>query len=518
MKSHKIDDIWAKMDTEKGDLIERSRAYSRWTVTSVMPEESSANVEAQKGSVLIGARLVNHLANRIVDVLFPISKPFFTVALTPEAQLELDSELDENAAAEAKGAVRDGTAKLEKVAMRKLKLTEYRPVAILAAKHLIVTGNALLRRMPSGKRVLYSVDRYGVRRDIEGNEIEVVLHDKKILSTFEEKTQELILEYHEHLKPEDEVVLLTHYKKVGKRWEVKQEADGCALGNDFTLNEKDYDLLVLGWALHPAEHYARGLVEDHAATFHHIDVTTEATTDLMAIICDVKFLVRPASSLAQDIGNLNASPRGSYFPGNEGDITVPELGKRNDLGVMMQAIQKWEQDLSQAFLLSSVRDAERVTAEEIRMIAGELESSFGGLYSQLAMSWQQKEAEYAISKVDIAKEVSAQMDIFEVLVTTGLESLSREGQIDNLRMAIGDLQMMEAVPEDIRGAMNPLRFAEFVFTNRSVDLKAFLNSQEEMQQNQQAEMEAAGRMQGQQAEANVAEHAGKAAVDQQATQ
>ncbi len=512
-RSHKIDDVWAAMEKEKGDLIERSRAYSRWTVPSIMPEVSSDYTEVKKGSVLIGARVVNHLANRIIDVLFPISRPFFTVALTPEAQLELDKELDESQSAQAKEGVRDGTAKLERVAMRKLKLTEYRPVAILAAKHMIVTGNALLRRMPSGKRCLYSVDRYGVRRDIEGNEYEVVLHDKKILSTFDEKTQELIKEANDSLKPEDECTLLTHYKKEGKRWVVNQEADGMNLGNEFTLSEKDYDLLVLGWSLHPAEHYARGLVEDHAATFHHIDITTEATTDLMAIICDVKFLVKPASALAQDIGNLNSSPRGSYFPGNEGDITVPELGKRGDLQVMMQAIQKWEQDLSQAFLLSSVRDAERVTAEEIRMIASELESSFGGLYSQLAMSWQQKEAEFAISQVDIAKEVSAQMDIFEVLVTTGLESLSREGQVDNLRLAIGDLQMMEAVPEDIRGAMNPLRFAQFVFTNRSVDLKAFLNTQEEMQANQEAEMQQAGRMQGQQAEAAVAEHAGKAAVD-----
>ena len=102
-----------------------------------------------------------------------------------------------------------------------------------------------------------------------------------------------------------------------------------------------------------------------------------------------------------------------------------------------------------------------------------------------------------------------------MLVTTGLESLSREGQIDNLRMAIGDLQMMEAVPEDIRGAMNPLRFAKFVFTNRSVDLNAFLNTPEEMQANQEAAMAEAGRMQSQQGEANVAEHAGKAAVDAQ---
>jgi hypothetical protein len=106
-------------------------------------------------------------------------------------------------------------------------------------------------------------------------------------------------------------------------------------------------------------------------------------------------------------------------------------------------------------------------------------------------------------------------DMFEVVVTTGLESLSREGQIDNLRLAISDLQMMEVVPDDIKGAIHPLRFAKFVFTNRSVDIKAFLNTQEEMQANQEAAMQQAGRMEQQAGQQEVATHAGKAAIDNQ---
>ena len=211
----------------------------------------------------------------------------------------------------------------------------------------------------------------------------------------------------------------------------------------------------------------------------------------------------------------DAAPRGTYWPGNSDDISVPEMKARGDLGTINELISKWEGELAQSFLMSKVRDAERVTAAEIRMLANELESAFGGLYSQLAQSWQQREAEYAISQVDFAAEIGKDSSTFEVLVTTGLESLSREGQIDNLRLAVEDLQMMEAVPEDIRGAMNPLRFAKFVFTNRSVDLQAFLNTPEEMQANREDAMAEAGRMQQQQGEANVAEHAGKATVDAQ---
>lgn len=510
-----ISNAWEKMAEEKGDLIDRSRAYARWTVPAVMPAENGSKDEQDKGSVLSGARLVNHLSNRVVDVMFPVSKPFFTVALTAEAKVSLEQKADPNDLPTFLAELTASTANLEKVAMRNMNLTRYRPKAILAAKHLIITGNALLKRMPSGDRVLYPIDRYSCRRDIEGNEIEVILHDKKQFKTFPKDMQTLITTNLEKaVKPEDDVILLTHYvKQTDGRWEIRQEADGINIGTKEVLAEKDYDLLLLYWSLNPGENYGRGLVEDNAAIFHALDVTTEAANEMMAIVCDIKFFVRTGSQLAMDIENLNKSPRGSYFPGNEGDIHVPDLGNRQNLETILGAIQKWEQDLAQIFLLSKVRDAERVTAEEIRLVANELESSFGGLYSLLALSWQQREADWIIAQTDIAGLLPGATGLLDVVVTTGLESLSREGQLDNLRLAIGDLQMLQAVPEELRATINPLRFANFVFTNRSVDITQFLQTEEEMQAETDRQMALASQDQQQQAAANVQEHAGKSAVD-----
>jgi len=513
---HRIDDVWEQMDAEKGDLITRSETFARWTVAAIMQPDGGENTEQIHGSVNKGARWVNHLANKIVDVLFPVSRPFFTIAMTPKAKLELEKEIGEENSGQMQEMVRDATSKISEAALRHLNLVEYRPVAIMAAKHLIVTGNVLLRRLPTGERVLYPVDRYGVRRDLKGKEFEVVLADKKRFDTFDDATKTLILEAQPRIKDNDMLDLYTHYIKEGKRWKITQEVEGIPVGKPMYQNEKDYDLLVLDWSLFAGENYGRGLVEDNATMFHQIDVCTEAVVDLASVTADIKFFVRPGSPLSLQIAELNAAPRGTYWPGNGEDITVPEVRARNDLQTLVQLVQQWEQELSQTFLMSSVRQAERVTAEEIRMVANELESAFGGLYSQLAMQWQQREADFAISKVDFNAEVGGLGDQFEVLVTTGLESLSKEGQIDNLRLAIGDLQMMEAVPEDVRGAMNALRFAKFVFTNRNVDLKAFLNTAEEMEANRQQALAEAGRLQEMQGAANVAEHAGKVAVDQQA--
>jgi hypothetical protein len=250
-----------------------------------------------------------------------------------------------------------------------------------------------------------------------------------------------------------------------------------------SYKEADFPCLVLTWNLGRGDHYGRGLVEDYAVSFHNVDVMTEAIIDMIGIAADIKFLVNDRSSF--DVSAWNNAKRGEYVPGAEGDITVPEFKFGVELQFIGKAVEKLERDLAQAFLLSSagVRDAERVTAEEIRFFAREIESAFGGLYSRLALDWQRKEAEYQLAQIDFNSYLPSGEQTFETMVTTGLESLSREGKLDALRIAIADLQMLDSVPEEIRGTINPLKFASFIFRNRGVEAEDFLYTQGEMEAN-----------------------------------
>ncbi len=509
-----LSNLWTEMDGEKGDLIARSEQYGLWTIPSItMDVKVQANAEADKGHVVVGARLVNHLSNRIADTMFPHDRPFFTLVLTPEAQVALEKEAGEENAAKLAEVVRSSTARIEQVAMRGLKMTAYRPQAVMAIKHMIITGNAVIKRMLDGSRVVYGVRDLCTRRGIAGELRECLLRDNKKFGNLPEPVRAMMLSVKADYRDDQDVALYSHYKLVGNRWAFQQAADDVMIDNARFYTVLDLPILSLTWSLARGEDYGRGLVEDNAIGFHNLDVLTEAMIDLMSAVADLKFLVRTGSTI--DVEDMNNSARGSYHQGNEGDITVPDIGKRDALKIMMEAISKWERDLSQAFLLNSAstRDAERVTAEEVRMNARELESAYGGLYSRLALEWQQKESEFAIQKVNLEAELGPEFaKMFEVVVVTGLESLSREGQLDNLRLAISDLQMLEAVPEEIRKAMNPLLFAQFVFTNRTVALKNFMYTAEEMQANQQAEMKQQQALMNAEAEAKVAQAGGEAAV------
>ena len=73
------------------------------------------------------------------------------------------------------------------------------------------------------------------------------------------------------------------------------------------------------------------------------------------------------------------------------------MQKFNDFRVAQESAQKIEERLAAAFLLNSSvqRDAERVTAEEVRFMAQELESTLGGVYSVLSQEFQLPLSGYA---------------------------------------------------------------------------------------------------------------------------
>jgi hypothetical protein len=502
------------MHNDKGDLVARSENYARLSVPYICPRDNSANTEQVKGDVMIGSRLVNHLANKVVSTMFPQDRPFFTAALTPAAKREVRKSVGKGQEAAYFEAIRASTVSVEQEAMRTMNLIKYRPQAVEAIKHLIVTGNGLIRRLADNSRVVYGIKDYCVRRNIQGAQIEILLRDAKKFQGLDENLKQRVKQKRPLIQETDDVVLYTHYKLHGDRWHFRQAVDDEVIDNVVRFTPKALPVLALTWTLARGEHYGRGLVEDQIVGFHNIDVSTCALIDMIGVMADIKFLVDPASML--DVQELNNSPRGSYHAGRKDDISTPEGARNLEIGILRETISMWERELSQSFLLNSsaIRDAERVTAEEVRYVAQELNAAYGGLYSRLAIEWQHIEAEYAISQINFDKDIGGKLSLFEIVVTTGLESLSREGQLQNLRSAIGDLQMLEAVPEEIRGTINPLKFASFVFTNHTVNMAEFMFSEEELAANKQAAMAEQQQLAGIQATANVQQKAGEKAVQE----
>lgn len=100
------------------------------------------------------------------------------------------------------------------------------------------------------------------------------------------------------------------------------------------------------------------------------------------------FLVKPNGvTRAKDV---MGAENGAAVAGQEGDIVPLQVNKHADMSVAERQIQVIVDRLGFAFLMHSAvqRQGERVTAEEVRFMANELENALGGSYSILSQEYQ----------------------------------------------------------------------------------------------------------------------------------
>ena len=64
-----------------------------------------------------------------------------------------------------------------------------------------------------------------------------------------------------------------------------------------------------------------------------------------------------------------------------------QVGKQGDFATAYNMMQQLEKRLAEAFLILTVRQSERTTAEEVRMTQMELEQQLGGLFSLLTVEF-----------------------------------------------------------------------------------------------------------------------------------
>lgn len=484
MEDLTIQQEWVRMDTRRSAMKSRLEDYALWTLPYLfLPERTTEQDELSVAAGSIGARSVNHLANKLVSALFVPYRPFFRLIMTDEAKARARA-VDQNLTDAQIDLILSRT---EMRAMESMNVAVHRTQAVLAVKNLIVTGNALLY-YPQEKNVeVYNIKDYVMQRDLNGFPIKIITRDVKAFSALPDDIQKKLRDrkkYSENAKVSIYTKLL--YNPANDKYDVSQAADAVSLDVRGSYPVGKLPWIPLTWNLVRGEDYGRGLVEDYAYAFHTHQVLTSAQMRLYAVIADVKLLVDPASAIDPD--ELNRSASGTYFPGREGDITCPRIGVEVNIAGINDKITSLERELAQAFLLTSAvtRDAERVTAEEIRMQIQELETAHGGIYSRLAAEWQTPLIGIILDRIgfDMGKDFVPQ-------IVTGMEAMSRNGDLENMQLFISDLAQTQMIPERFQQYLKEGEFLATLGALRNVQYEKFLKSQEEVKREQQAAQQAA---------------------------
>lgn len=503
-KDDSLKQRWGILEGRKGSLHERNEKYARWTLPYIYAPLDVKDEELDTDLDSIGARAVNHLSNKLTETLFPSYRPFLKLELTAELKKKFaDAKVPQT---EIDKALVTG----EKSTIRELDKLGHRTGATMASKLLIITGNALVYYPKEGKVQVYSTRDYCVVRDLSGTVIEFITRDTKAFETFTEEVQSKLKASDEKRKYEDgtDVELYTQVKlsaDTGK-YEVSQAADMVDLEVDTNqYAKKDLPWVPLSWNLNRGDDYGRGMVEDYRGAFAAVDVLSQALLEGVITAATVKFLVNPGSVV--DIAELNKSANGTFHAGRDGDITTVKSDKHLDFQQVRQVLEDYTRQIAQAFLLNSAvtRDAERVTAEEIRYQAQELEMAYGGVYSRFTEDWQEPVAHLLLSRKDI--KISDDT-IFPVIVT-GLDTLSRMGDLDNFRMFTQDLSLIAAMPEAVQARLKVGNLMTWVGNNRGLDYATFIKTEDEIRQEQEQALQQQQQLQQQETANQMAQDAGK---------
>ena len=477
-------------DYAREETLTRCERYAGWTLPTIFPDDPLMEYdEMQNDYQSVGAQAVTNLANKIMMALFQPSRPFFRMQITPQQRADLAGEL-------TSAQIDVALSEAERAAMRELDKINARVVMTQIIQHLIITGNAMLFMPKVGKMQMYSLRDYTCKRDLSGNAIKIVMRETKSVSGLPDELRARAME--QGYEDEADVTIYTGVVKTGEdsfvSWQELE--DICYCSTQMGIYKQDeLPWLPLTWNLCRNKDYGTGLVENYAGDFWTLSTLAESILDYTTIITDVKNLVNPAGMT--DVREITEARSGAYVHGREEDIYVHTPQVTNATQFLTEQFSSVERRIGAAFLLNTAvtRDAERVTAEEIRMQAQELESSLGGVYSNLATELQLPLATRLLAKINpVFKSI-------EPVIVTGLESLSRNSELDRMRYFFQDLIGLSEVPDQVAIRLDYGNLISTLGAGHGVDFKKFLKDEDTVKKEQKAAQEANAQAQGMEAQA-----------------
>ena len=177
-----------------------------------------------------------------------------------------------------------------------------------------------------------------------------------------------------------DVDVYTCVKRDDKGWYWYQEANGMMLPDSQGKSPLDKTpWLPLRFVTVDGEDYGRSRVEEFLGDLKSLEALMQALVEGSAAAAKVVFTVSPSATTKP--ASLANAGNGAIIQGRPDDIGVVQVGKTADFQTAFQLVNTLEKRLAEAFLVLSVRQSERTTAEEVRMTQMELERQLGGLFS-----------------------------------------------------------------------------------------------------------------------------------------
>jgi hypothetical protein len=435
----------------------------------------------------VGAKGVTTLASKLMLALLPPQTSFFKLQI--DESTILSGELDPSIRSDLDASF----SKIERTMMESIAASDDRVVVHQALKHLVVSGNALIY-MDKDKLKLYPLHRYVVERDGLGNVIEIVTKEKVHKTLIKGMLKEIDAKEVNRVDDEstgysrEDVDVYTIVKRDNNRFVWHQEVYDKIIPNSQGKAPLDTTpWLPLRFNSVDNEAYGRGRVEEFMGDLKSLDALSQAICEGSAAAAKVVFTVSPSSTTKPS--TLAKAGNGAIVQGRPDDIGVVQVGKQGDFSTAYQMIQQFERRLGEAFLVLTVRQSERTTAEEVRMTQMELEQQLGGLFSLLTVEFLVPYLNRKLSVFQKTGEIPRlPKNIVKPAIVAGVNALGRGQDRESLQMFMQTIAQTMG-PEAISQYINPEEVVKRLAASQGIDTLNLVKTQEQLMQEQQQQFD-----------------------------
>jgi len=429
----------------------------------------------------VGAKGVVTLASKLMLALLPVQTSFF--------KLQVDeNQLGEEFGPEVKSELDLSFAKIERIILESIAASSDRVVVHQALQHLVVSGNALIYM---GKEALkmYPLNRYVIERDGDGNVLEIITKEKIAKKLIENQVPEILQNYDSVVDGEEEednqeCDIYTHVTRDNNRYIWHQELYDQVIPKSSGKAPVDATPWIpLRFNSVDGEDYGRGRIGQFLGDLKSLEALSQALVEGSAAAAKVVFVVSPSSTTRP--ATLAAAGNGAIVQGRPEDIGVIQVGKTADFRTAYQMVEQFERRLNEAFLVLSVRQSERTTAEEVRMTQMELEQQLGGLFSLLTVEFLLPYLNRILNVMQKSGKIPRlPKDVVKPTIVAGVNALGRGQDRESLGQFLATISQTMG-PEAIQQHINQEEVVKRLAAAQGIDVLNLVKSMEDKQQEQQ---------------------------------
>lgn len=428
---------FSALSAARTTVLDRAREASRLTIPGLVPEAGqNEHYTPTQPFQSIGSNGLRALSARLLATLFPVNLPFFRLELSPFDAKKVQADKAQTDALLSQ--VSESTSAL-------MEERNVRPVMAELLRHLIVAGNAVAHMPLDGRPKLYRIDQFVLRRDLNGQWVEIIIQEKVYPSALPEDIRDFLGLKIDNTKQEEAIDLYTVVERRDDRVHEWQEAKGRVIPeSEGDAPAESSGWIAPRWLAVPGSDYGRSHVTEYIGDLLSLEDLHRSINQFATLASRVLYMVGPNAGI--DPEELARAETGDYIYGDAEDVTSVGLDKTQDFGVVRAVAETTEERVSRAFLIQSFRNAERVTAEEIRAQSEELENTLGGSFSVLASELQAPIATRYLYIAQALERIPPVPPEITPKVITGLAALGRAAEVNRLRTFIGDATTMLSNP------------------------------------------------------------------------